>query len=293
MAITSCIHAGVDIGSTTTKLIVFNEDGETIYSSYKRHNADQVQSVIDALTDLSSRTGNVELKIALTGSGAKRIAEYIGVPFIQEVVANSTALKENFDYVRTAIELGGQDAKMIFFSQKREDGTMNVADMRMSGSCTGGTGAFIDEVASLLKVPIEEFNDLASQGTWVYDITDHYAKAHPLYERACRLPELVKDSDPLIHHTFDAGEGVLIPGEIIHHAKKGCCNFVILQPFGCLPNHVVGRGVTKRLKEMYPDAQILPLDYDPDVSFANIENRLQMLIMNMKAQKEEDEKKGA
>ncbi len=179
MAKTSCIHAGVDIGSTTTKLIVFNEEGETIYSSYKRHNADQVQSVIDALTDLSSRTGNVELKIALTGSGAKRIAEYIGVPFIQEVVANSTALKENFDYVRTAIELGGQDAKMIFFSQKREDGTMNVADMRMNGSCAGGTGAFIDEVASLLKVPIEEFNDLASQGTCVYDISGRcgvYAK---------------------------------------------------------------------------------------------------------------------
>ena len=116
--------------------------------------------------------------------------------------------------------------------------------------------------------------------------TDHIAKRHPLYERACRLPELVKDSDPIIHHTFDAGEGVLIPGEILHHAKRGCRAFVILQPFGCLPNHVVGRGVVKRLKEMYPDAQILPLDYDPDVSFANVENRLQMLIMNMKSSKE-------
>ncbi len=116
--------------------------------------------------------------------------------------------------------------------------------------------------------------------------TDHIAKRHPLYERACRLPELVKDSDPIIHHTFDAGEGVLIPGEILHHAKQGCRAFVILQPFGCLPNHVVGRGVVKRLKEMYPDAQILPLDYDPDVSFANVENRLQMLIMNMKSSKE-------
>ena len=57
---------------------------------------------------------------------------------------------------------------------------------------------------------------------------------------------------------------------------------MILQPFGCLPNHIVGRGIAKKLKAMYPDAQILPLDYDPDVSFANIENRLQMLIMNVK-----------
>ncbi len=118
--------------------------------------------------------------------------------------------------------------------------------------------------------------------TPAHDMADRIAKSHPLYTPACRLPELVKDSDPIIHHTFDAGEGVLIPGEILHHAKEGCRAFIILQPFGCLPNHVVGRGITKKLKELYPDAQILPLDYDPDVSFANIENRLQMLIMNLK-----------
>ena len=117
-----------------------------------------------------------------------------------------------------------------------------------------------------------------------HDVCDGIAKAHPLYEPACRMPELVRASDPIIHHTFDAGEGVLIPAEILHHAAHGCRAFVILQPFGCLPNHVVGRGIVKQLKERYPDASILPLDYDPDVSFANIENRLQMLIMNAKAQ---------
>ena len=117
-----------------------------------------------------------------------------------------------------------------------------------------------------------------------HDVCDGIAKAHPLYEPACRMPELVRESDPIIHHTFDAGEGVLIPAEILHHAARGCRAFVILQPFGCLPNHVVGRGIVKQLKARYPDANILPLDYDPDVSFANIENRLQMLIMNAKAQ---------
>ena len=121
-----------------------------------------------------------------------------------------------------------------------------------------------------------------------HDAADKIASAHPLYDRpAVRLPELVKESDPIIHHTFDAGEGVLIPGEILHHAAHGCRAFVILQPFGCLPNHVVGRGISKRLKELYPDIQILPLDYDPDVSFANIENRLQMLIMNAREQEAE------
>ena len=122
----------------------------------------------------------------------------------------------------------------------------------------------------------------------VFDVAhaaaDAIAKKHPLYTPVCRLPELTKKSDPIIPHTFDAGEGVLIPGEIIHHADRGCQNFVILQPFGCLPNHIVGRGIVKKLRELYPDVQILPLDYDPDVSFANLENRLQMLIMNTKEQ---------
>ena len=75
---------------------------------------------------------------------------------------------------------------------------------------------------------------------------DRIAKQHPLYTPVCRLPELVKESDPIIPHTFDAGEGVLIPGEILHHAAHGCRAFVILQPFGCLPNHVVGRGIVKK-----------------------------------------------
>ncbi len=117
-----------------------------------------------------------------------------------------------------------------------------------------------------------------------HTMADRIAKKHELYTPASRLPELAKKSDAVIPHTFDAGEGILIPGEIIHHADRGCRTFVILQPFGCLPNHVVGRGVIKKLREMYPDIQILPLDYDPDVSFANLENRLQMLIMNVKEQ---------
>ena len=112
-----------------------------------------------------------------------------------------------------------------------------------------------------------------------HDLTDRIAAAHPLYEPPCRLPKLAQESDPIVHRSFDAGEGILIPAEILHHAARGCRSFVILQPFGCLPNHVVGRGIAGQLRERYPDAQILALDYDPDVSFANVENRLQMLIM--------------
>lgn len=116
--------------------------------------------------------------------------------------------------------------------------------------------------------------------TFAHHVVDHVARKEPLHEKSVLMDELSVASDPVIHHTFDTGEGILIPAEIIHHAKHGCRNFVILQPFGCLPNHVIGRGVCKKLKEMFPDIELLPLDYDPDVSRANIENRLQMLIMN-------------
>ncbi|MBQ2837133.1 MAG: 2-hydroxyacyl-CoA dehydratase, partial [Peptococcaceae bacterium] len=116
-----------------------------------------------------------------------------------------------------------------------------------------------------------------------HTMADKIARKHPLYTPAARIQDLARASSDVLHHTFDAGEGILIPGEILHQAAHGCRNFIILQPFGCLPNHVVGRGIIKRLKELYPDVQILPLDYDPDVSFANVENRLQMLIMNEKS----------
>jgi predicted nucleotide-binding protein (sugar kinase/HSP70/actin superfamily) len=112
------------------------------------------------------------------------------------------------------------------------------------------------------------------------DRLEKTALKHPLYEPCTRLPEIATLADPVMHRTFTSGEGWLIPGEILHHASHGVHSFVILQPFGCLPNHICGRGVVKRLKEDFPNIQILPLDYDPDTSFANIENRLQMLIMN-------------
>ena len=127
--------------------------------------------------------------------------------------------------------------------------------------------------AATLRIENEMFN-------LAHDCADKIAAKHPLYSPAARMQDIVKASDPIVHHTFDAGEGVLIPAEILHHAKKGCRAFIILQPFGCLPNHVVGRGVSKKLKELYPEATILPLDYDPDMAQANIENRLQMLVMD-------------
>jgi len=112
---------------------------------------------------------------------------------------------------------------------------------------------------------------------------DKIAAAHPLYEPDLTLEEKAKYSDHIMHHSIMSGESFLIAADILHYAGKGVRSFVVLQPFGCLPNHVCGRGVMKKVKEHHPDIMVLPLDYDPDVSFANIENRLQMLIMNTRA----------
>lgn len=174
------LAAGIDIGSTTTKIAVLDpEKGDILYSDYRRHHADQVQSVIRVMEELERRFPGETFRFCLTGSGAKPIAEGLGIPFAQEVAANAAALKRRYEKVGCAIELGGQDAKMIFFQTDPNTGALTVADMRMNGSCAGGTGAFIDEIASLLKVPVQEFNALAERGTCVYDISGRcgvYAK---------------------------------------------------------------------------------------------------------------------
>ena len=170
---------GIDIGSTTTKMAVLDtQKNEVQYSAYRRHHADQAGSVVRMMEELESQFPKEEFYFSLTGSGAKPIAEALKIPFVQEVAANAEALKSRYRRVGSAIELGGQDAKMIFF-RTASDGALQVADMRMNGSCAGGTGAFIDEIASLLKVPVQDFNALAEQGTCVYDISGRcgvYAK---------------------------------------------------------------------------------------------------------------------
>jgi predicted nucleotide-binding protein (sugar kinase/HSP70/actin superfamily) len=133
-------------------------------------------------------------------------------------------------------------------------------------------------------------DDLSTRGgeqmfRLVLNTLEKIAARHPLYEGDTPLPQLAAETDPVMDHTFISGEGWLIPGEIREYAKRGVHAFVILQPFGCLPNHICGRGAMKRIKDDFPAVQILPLDLDPDTSFANVENRLQMLIMNEKSRR--------
>ena len=136
------LHVGLDVGSTTVKIVVMDHDLNTIYSDYQRHFSDTKNTVCHVLEDLSNRYPDAEFTIALTGSGAMSAANFLDLPFIQEVVSCKRAVEKYIPQTDVVIELGGEDAKIIYFDKSIEQ--------RMNGTCAGGTGAFIDQMASLL-----------------------------------------------------------------------------------------------------------------------------------------------
>ncbi|MCL2196385.1 MAG: acyl-CoA dehydratase activase [Treponema sp.] len=190
------LHIGIDVGSTTVKTVVIQSDTkEILFSRYERHNACQSEKVLSFLQEIFALYPQAQCRIALCGSGGRTIADMIHAPYIQEVVANSIAVRTFYPQARVAVELGGQDAKIVFFFHDKATNRLVAGDMRMNGSCAGGTGAFIDEVASLLRTPVEEFNTLAAKGTQVYDISGRcgvFAKTdiQPLLNQGGLLPDI-------------------------------------------------------------------------------------------------------
>ena len=233
------LAAGIDIGSTTTKVAVLDpENGNLLYADYRRHHADQVHSVVTILEELENAFPGQTFRICLTGSGAKPIAEGLDLPFAQEVAANAAAIRQRYSKVGSAIELGGQDAKMIFFQTDPGTGAINVADMRMNGSCAGGTGAFIDEIATLLKVPVEQFNDLAAQGSCVYDISGRcgvYAKTdiQPLLNQGVAKADLALSAFHAIAKQTIGGlaQGLEITRPVVFEGGPLTFNPVLVQVF--------------------------------------------------------------
>jgi len=158
------LKIGIDIGSTTVKVVVLDHDNNTLHADYQRHNMNVRETVQTVLQPLAERFSDTKLKIAITGSVGMGYAELWGYPFVQEVVAAATLVKESYPQTRTFIDIGGEDSKMIFFDKDR------LPDIRMNGNCAGGTGAFIDQTASLLNVSTGELNTLAEQAKRVYPI---------------------------------------------------------------------------------------------------------------------------
>jgi predicted CoA-substrate-specific enzyme activase len=168
----SDLWVGVDVGSTTVKIAIVNpETKELLHSRYQRHNAMQAKTVSKLLTEAHKLFENKTFAVSFCGSGGQPFAEKTKSFFVQEVVANALAVREMHPETRVAIELGGQDAKVIFFEKDKTTGKLLASDMRMNGVCAGGTGAFIDQVAELLRIKTEDFEDFASRGEKVYEIS--------------------------------------------------------------------------------------------------------------------------
>ncbi len=155
---------GIDIGSTTIKMAVLDKAGRLVEGLYRRHQMKINESFSAILEELKGLIGDAKVAISMTGSVGMGVSERMGLPFVQEVVATACYLRTHHPKVNTMIDIGGEDAKMVFVS----DGTPD--DLRMNGNCAGGTGAFIDQMAALLNTTPENLGRMAEQSARLYPI---------------------------------------------------------------------------------------------------------------------------
>ena len=155
---------GLDVGSTTIKAVVLDEENNIVYKSYQRHRALIKEKASMMLREVSDflPIDKKNIRLAITGSAGMGMAERFAIPFVQEVIATQIAVESYPKTIDAVVELGGEDAKVLFLT--------GGVEVRMNGSCAGGTGAFIDQMAILLDVSLEELNDLAKKHTRIYPI---------------------------------------------------------------------------------------------------------------------------
>lgn len=178
---------GIDAGSTTLKCIVLNEEDKIIYSNYERHYSKVREKLIEELERIKGMIENKKFKIAITGSAGYGISKEYNLPFVQEVFATTLAIKRYYDDVDVAIELGGEDAKIIFLTGGFEE--------RMNSSCAGGTGAFIDQMAHLMGLTVDEMDNLSLKHENIYEIASRcgvFAKTdiQPLLNQGARKEDI-------------------------------------------------------------------------------------------------------
>ncbi len=154
-------RAGLDVGSTTAKMVVINAQGKIVYSRYERHNAKVKELVSSYLDEIGQKLANIRLSLCVTGSVGMSTAETLNAEFVQEVVAATVFARNRFPQAKALIDIGGEDAKVVFFNGK---GT----ELRMNGNCAGGTGAFIDQMSVLMGCDNQQMNELALQSTHLY-----------------------------------------------------------------------------------------------------------------------------
>ena len=158
----SCKKLGIDIGSTTVKVSIIEDGSKLLFADYKRHFANIQETLADLLREGEEKLGALTVEPVITGSGGLTLSKHLGIPFVQEVVAVATSLKDYAPQTDVAIELGGEDAKIIYFT--------GGIDQRMNGICAGGTGSFIDQMASLLQTDASGLNEYAKNYKAIYPI---------------------------------------------------------------------------------------------------------------------------
>ena len=178
---------GLDVGSTTIKCVVLDEHNNIIYSDYKRHLSQIAYMARCLLDEISAAFPDEDMSIVISGSAGMGIANDMNIPFVQEVYATRTSVKNLIPQTDTVIELGGEDAKILFLS--------NGLEVRMNGSCAGGTGAFIDQMATLMNVSPDELNELAASHEKIYTIASRcgvFAKTdiQPLINQGARKEDI-------------------------------------------------------------------------------------------------------
>ena len=184
------LHLGIDVGSTTVKLAVLNDENQIVYAKYQRHHTDVRACARDLFVGAAGVLPQAQMTCAITGSGGLLLSQWLGLEFVQEVIASKRAVETLIPATDVAIELGGEDAKIIYFDQGIEQ--------RMNGTCAGGTGAFIDQMATLLHTDASGLNDLAKDANTIYPIASRcgvFAKTdvQPLLNEGAR-PEDVAAS---------------------------------------------------------------------------------------------------
>ena len=208
-------RAGLDIGSTTIKCVVIGEDNKILFSSYERHMAHIQETASRLLSEVASRFGNETMLLSVSGSAGMGIAESLGLPFAQEVYAAGSAVKTLYPGTDAVIELGGEDAKILFLSGGTE--------VRMNGTCAGGTGAFIDQMAALMNVDMSELDRLAADHTQVYTIASRcgvFAKSdiQPLINQGARKEDIAAGIFYAVANQTVAGlaQGREITGNVLY-----------------------------------------------------------------------------
>ena len=237
------LRVGLDVGSTTIKCVVLNEKDEIVYEKYQRHYAKIFEQAIQLMSEMQAVLKNEPIRLSISGTSGMNLAKFLEIPFVQEVYATRKALNKKYPKTDVAIELGGEDAKILFLTGYDE--------VCMNGSCAGGTGSFIDQMAVLLHVDPDEMEKLAAKHTKIYPIASRcgvFAKTdiQPLLNQGAKKEDIAASIFyAVVHQTIQglakgrkiAGNIVYLGGPLTFFPQLRVAFDEVLQTKGICPEH--------------------------------------------------------